>query len=462
MKGIQKPAGRCLTALVLLFLMTAPLLSQQAILTFGEVWNDRETSASYREALKAYEKSVKEVEAAAWGGDPEMTLQPGYKAQYSESGEPGLTELTLSTGLSVTLARSALQDEKYRAALRAERTEEMYLQESLRDELLSFYTLYSDLWILQQEEPVLTAEKDVAEEKFQQTLELFGNGAALASAAEEAEEDLQQAEDDLNQNRLDQRLAWFSLQQARGRIGTDRTEEIPRLEEFPFPTDMKETPSTLTGKVLAVSPAFAQQTDNITDLNETRDRLDGTDWNMQLKPFLSYGDHDWTLAYNWETRSLDLGYAFPLATYNRTSPSQNNWVTGFNLILSLGTGKEDRLEAAVLEEEILRQKELLKSQEDKLSLELRTLYQKYLLAGESLAQAEKALERQIRFQQAVLTRYDAGQVLRTDVFSAETAVKRSLWKRESTRVELQQLYLSLMTLSGEMSFLVELEQNGRL
>jgi outer membrane protein TolC len=54
-------------------------------------------------------------------------------------------------------------------------------------------------------------------------------------------------------------------------------------------------------------------------------------------------------------------------------------------------------------------------------------------------------------REAVYTRYEAGQALKTDLLSADTAESRSQWKKSSAQIEVQQSYLTLMVLTGDLS-----------
>ncbi|OQY31388.1 MAG: hypothetical protein B6241_14200 [Spirochaetaceae bacterium 4572_59] len=424
-------------------------------LSFSDLVKDVERSSGYKIALREYEEILKEERFYNHPGDADFTVQPGMKNQKTDWGTEGQTDLTMSAGVSFFLGRSRIQEDKYRRAVRAVETGQMELSSTRNEELYSLYVLYTELWLQQQEEPVLTDEKTLAESRYDRFLQLYENGAAILTDMEDAEDELQLAEDSLNQNMLKQRLTWYTLLQARGGLEYEQFDDIPILDEFYFDVPSLDKPGILTGRVLEASAERQKQINTIISLSETEARLKQPDWNLQLKPYFTYDDHDWALSYNWENRNLDLNYAFPLATYNEfnTQTSSVDWVTGISIILSLGTGKSDSLERDVYMSEIQRQEELLQEQSEKLSLELRSVYQQLLQAFDSLEQAETSLLRQSRIKEAVNTRYDAGQALKTDLFSADTAENRSRWKKANAQIEVQQSYFSLMVLTGDLSFI---------
>ncbi len=447
-----------LSALILP-LSAQEIMSEQTTgetLSFSRVLADLDQSTALGAAREAYETSRKEVESSRYPGDPELSLQPGVKTQYSGEDGYGQTDLTMSTGASFVLGRSLLQEEKYRAARRSLQTELLSLQDVRRQRVSYLYQIYSNLWLLQQEYPILVDDKNLAEEKYEGLIQLYENGAVTLSQVEDGQEDLDTAEDSLNQNLLDQRLTWFTLEQARGLSGSRSGDAIPLLEDVRFETALDEKPAGMTDDVLNTSPEYSKQQDSVTSLTETMTRLERPDWNVLVKPFLSRDDQDWTMTFNWENRNLDLGYAFPMGTFNEAesqSVQQDNWVSGISVTLTLGLGKSDRLEKDLLISERLRQQELQKEQADKLSLELRALYQRFIQARKNLDLAREASKRQSRLKEAVVTRFEAGQALRTDRASAEISERMSLWKVEQARVAVQQIYLSLMVLAGDIAFL---------
>ncbi len=444
--------------LVILFFLLGTgqsAFSQEKTLSFEEALRDLTNNSSYQSALKSYEKSRQEIDLSRHPGDAELSVQPGVKTQYSEEGDQGETELTMSTGVTFVLGRNQIQEDRFRSAERDYQTEQLNLETVQREEILLLYRLYSDLWLLQQEYPILIDEENLARERYEGTLQLYENGAATLTVLEDREEELQHAEVSLNENSLKMRLKWFTLEQTRGLMGNESINEIPRLEDLKFSIDLKKKPIAMTEQVLSSSADYSDQKNSIISLTETAERLEKRDWNLLIKPSLTYGDHDWTASYNWENRNLDFNYALPLATFNsqNTQTSQENWIAGLSLTLTLGTGKANRLDGEVTQTEILRQQELLREQTDKLSLELRTLYQQFVQAEENLTQAKESLLRQSRLKAAVDTRFEAGQALKADQFSAEISERRSRWKEEEARIELQQTYMSLMVLAGDLSFL---------
>ena len=435
-----------------------PRKGEGGFLSFSDLVQDVEKSSGYKIALREYEGILREERLYSHPGDADFTVLPGIKNQKTEWENEGQTDLTMSTGVSFFLGRSRIQEDQYKTALRAVEAGQMELSSTRNEELYSLYVLYSELWLLQQEEPVLTDEKALAESRYARFLQLYENGAANLTDVEDEEDELQLAEDSLNQNLLKQKLTWYALLQARGGMDYKNFEEIPAiptLKEVWFDIPLEEKPGILTAQVLETSANRQKIMNTIISLTETSARLKQPDWNLLLKPYFTHKDHDWDLTYNWESRNLDLNYAFPLASFNEfnTQTSQVDWVMGLSLVLSLGSGKSDSLEGDVYRSEIQRQEELLQEQADKLSLELRSVYQQWQQAFDSLKQAEASLLRQSRLKDAVNTRYEAGQALKADLFAADIAERRSLWKKASAQVDVQQSYFSLMVLTGDLSFI---------
>ncbi|MBI9104261.1 MAG: TolC family protein [Spirochaetales bacterium] len=432
------------------FSESASSLTEKDSMNFMEVLKDAEGTSSYREAFESYEKSLLELEMYSYPGDAGLSLTPGVKTQWTDFTNPAQTELDLNVGVSFFLGRSPSLEDKFQAAGRNVEISRLDMVSTLNEAVVTLYNLYSNLWLLQQEEVILEKEKQLAEELYYGTFQMYEGGSATLNDLEDSDEELQLAEDELNQNFLKQRLTWYTLQQARGKSENFQNVEIPNFEEYWFEISEMPKPAILFEKILFENPDLLKMENSIVSLNDTIERLKGLDMDIVLRPFLGYDDYSMNLNWAWENRSMNLNFDLPLANFNMTGTedSQKKWNGGLSLVLNIGTGKENTTERMVLESEIRRQKIVLQDQVDKFALTLRSAYQQFIQAQQSLDISETALARQIRLKNAVYTRYNAGLALKTELLSADLGVERSQWKIAGARVELQRTFMVLAVLSG--------------
>ncbi len=439
-----------------MLLWIQPLFSQAdpaEVLKFTDILGDSKISADYRLAVEEYEKSILEMELYRHPGDFGFNATPGVKFQWTDPETPLQTDININAGISWFLGRNEVSEEKYQAAVRSVETARLGMESALNDTVVIFYKLYSGLWLLQQEYLILDNEQSLARERYSGAYRMYLEGSISTSELEDAEEELRLAEESLQENSLDQRLTWFSLQQYRGKVVNDQNMTIPVLDEFWFNTPDVDKPSLLSEIASAVNYDVMKLQNALVSMEETAARLKKVNTGLSFKPYFGYDDYLATLTYAMDNNTMALNTAVPILSLNSTGSqdSQKKWNAGISLIFDIDSGKSDNLELKVLDKEILQQEILLKKQIDKSDLELRTLYQQQLQARQALQLAETAYQRQVRLRDAVSVRVDSGTALRIDLLSAETSLQRSFWKVSSARVAVQQAYLNYKLLEGNLN-----------
>ncbi len=437
-----------------------PLYSQDSAesentehLKFTDIINDTRISADYRLAAEEYEKNILEMELYRHPGDFGINLTPGLKLQWTDFETPAQTDLNLNAGVSWFTGRNPVSEEKYQASVRAVEAARLGMDTALNDTVVLFYKLYSGLWLQQQERQILEQEKSLAEERYSGAYQMYLEGSISTSELEDADEDLRLAEESLQENVLDQRITWFTLQQYRGKPITDQNMIIPVLEKFQFETPETEKPSLLSDITVSVNYDILKLQNALISLQETSARLKKINTGLSFKPYFGYDDYLATFNYAVDNSTMSLNTAIPILSLNSSSPqdSQKKWNAGITVVFDIDSGKSDTLELKVLDKEIIQQKILLKKQIDKSDLELRTFYQQLLQARQALELSENAYQRQLKLKNAVSVRVDSGTALRIDLLAAETALQRSLWKVSSAGIAVQQAYLNYKLLEGDMS-----------
>ena len=444
--------------LLLLIIMTVPALraEQGATLSLKEVLAGGDQTPAVQDALAVYERTLQETRLAALTGDWGVSLTPTVRTQMAEWGTPDTTSLSAVLGFSVFLGRNSLQEEKYQAALRKSETAALILDQARRLEIQTLFVQYADLWLLQEEAGLLQTGVELSRQKYEDLLELYEGGAADLGDVEDAEEELSQAEEALITNRYEQQLAWLTLRTSRGLEGRAVGTELPVLEEplmeWPDPAPPRER----DGQVLASSGELRSLQDQLTGYRQTISRLEKRDWDVSLRPSLSYDDQTISGSFAFQNRALGLNWTLPSGSWpDSGGGGGNGWSAAISLGLSYGPGKLDeesiRLSVIDLERQALKVEDL----ENQLALKYRTGYQAYLGALESVDRAQRSLERSGRLKESVELRQEAGQALLLDVRSAALAHEWGKWRLASALVQLQKAHMSLAVMAGDLGFLLD-------
>jgi outer membrane protein TolC len=151
-----------------------------------------------------------------------------------------------------------------------------------------------------------------------------------------------------------------------------------------------------------------------------------------------------------------LNWSLPAASWPESGGGGGNgWSAAISLGLSYGPGKLDAESSILSAIDLKRQALKVEDLKNQLTLKYRTGYQAYLGALESVAKAERSLERLSRLKEAVELRQETGQALMLDVRSAVLAHEWGKWKLDSALVQLQKASLSLSVMTGDMGFLLD-------
>jgi outer membrane protein TolC len=441
-------------SLILLVISTGNLSAQEQELEFTTILSEWKSYPGYQLARAQWELSLKEEKLAALAGDPQLSLTPGYRSQSADLAGEGPGTLSVDLGLTVPLVRSALEEEKYQTALRKLESENLALAEAGNRQLILLSGLYGDLWLSQQEGKLLDAELEVARAKYEAALQLYEGGAGSLSALETAEEDLLAVEEEKNYNSLNQRLSWLELQQARG-IETPESEagppEIPVLKDWWAQLSDPGLPHAMEERARSQSSSLTKEQNILWNLGDSFSRWKAPDFDLTVKPGLSYKDQDFSLSYGYQSRNLSASYGFDALSWNQNSSStQDLYTLSLSLALSLGPGITNRKNIDLLETQLVQQELLYQYRVRQLSLDLRSAYQKLILAEEALDQAQRALDRLRRLGEAVEVRFQRGAALNLDLQSASLGIQRGEWKVLSAKLQLQQAKLVYMALQGPL------------
>ena len=428
--------------------------SDTDILTFKRVLEEKGSVSDFIIAVEEYEKSLLEQQLYNLFGDTEFGVSPAVRTQWINVTDPLQTDINVDLDLNFYVGRNPVLEEKYRAAVRNAEVKRLEMDSALNETVLSLYNLYSTVWLLQQDSIILEKEKQLGEIKYAGAYERYIEGVLTLNELEDAGEELLTAEDALQQNFLAMRLAWFSLQQYRGKSENLLNVEIPVLEEFRFEVNNVQKPVVLSEQVLASDSNVLKLKNTLASLNETAERLRNFDLVFSLKPYMGYDDYSANLAYVPENRQFNISTSIPIASFNSSDSqdSEKKWNAGISIVFEIDSGKQNKIENEILKNEIGQQEILLKQQIDKTVYELRSSYQQFIQAQQTLDLSEKEYSRQIRQRDAVQVRLDSGQALRNDLLSADIAVQRSEWKNSSARISLQKAYMTLIVLTGAFPF----------
>ena len=111
--------------------------------------------------------------------------------------------------------------------------------------------------------------------------------------------------------------------------------------------------------------------------------------------------------------------------------------------MSYAGNKSDTLDAENFAVDLQLEIAKLESISRELNLEIRTVYQQWVKAKDSLEQAERNLERSYENKKLVETQKQIGQVSEYELLEAEALIQRSLWKVEAVRIEEEKARISV-------------------
>ncbi|MBN2655678.1 MAG: TolC family protein [Spirochaetales bacterium] len=435
---------------VCLSLMGGPVFS----IDFSDLVAQIENSYNVRTALLDLEQNRGEIDLMTHPGDIVFSLDPSLKVVTEESESFG-GEIALSGAASVKipLALSAVEKEKLSFSLSALKAKEAAVETAKNDTYIKLFSLYQNIWLLQQEERLLVDEQDAAEVALRSAGERYALGSLTLKALEEAGDDLESVRTDLLENQLSQRVSWFELRSLTG------------LEEDPVPLakivleiDELPKPPELYDWMIASHPLLKAEREKLNQLVTTLSRLKKADLDMNVKAFFNSVGNNLTASINFDIMDpvLTPSIGFPVYTFvineiPSSSGGTATWNTGLTFNLSLGTGKSDRLSGEGLELEIEKTRLRIEYLSETVNLALRSAYQQHVRNMTALEEAERNLSLSRDNRKVVEARKELNQVSELDLIVSGNAVTRSEWKIEAARINLEKSWLALLNIAVKLN-----------
>jgi len=411
-------------------LLLACLSPGLGALTLQEALDRVDDTAEVRSARLAVDSAESELHSLGFRGDPVLSLEPQIKATTREW-EPFAEEVALAGGTTarLPLGMSAEEKEKTAAAADALAAARARLAQARAQAYVQVYSLYQAAWLVQAEQAVLEAEQSAARAYAEALSERFRSGEVSLLELTEAEEDLRRTDDAVLEGALRLRLSWLELAFAvqwplsaetpalDPELGTGSTAELPR-------------PPELVSWAVAHDPEIAALQAQIRRIGESMTRLGRPDVSPSLRAFVNVADHGASLSYAFADPLLSASYSIPLYTHGEIpqgSGSTPSWNVGAAVGISYTAGKADRMAVASLEvtrEQLAAQ---LEQRRQGLELGIRSQYQQWLKARQSLEQARRTLLRAEENRRLLESKRGLGLVNAYDILAAEAQVKRAQW-----------------------------------
>jgi len=247
----------------------------------------------------------------------------------------------------------------------------------------------------------------------------------------DAEDELRLAEADLLAGTLAQRLSWLELAFFAGlNLAREEVLDAPAAEfsELPKPPD-------LTAWALERSPSIRSQLNRIDALTRELDARRGIVSPPTLRADFSGWEQNASLSYNMDNPELGLSYSFPLESYgpdlsSSNSNAGNTWELRFSVNIPFNTGVNAEKEWELGQVMIAQIEAQLDLMEDTLALQIRSVYQQYLLAEDAISQVKRALNFAEMTLQTVLDRRDSGRATAAEELSARAYAERAFLRHE--------------------------------
>jgi len=420
---------RLLTLVILFLAVGAASLSA---LSFEDLLPSIEESHAVREARFALETAAEKYNLARFAGDARVSLSSGLELTSMKDGDfAEQREITAGVNTNIPLGLNssglAAAETARQAAFLAERELEISRYASYVD----LFTAYSAAWLAQRELEVLESELKAASEELRIVQTLFTSGSASLNDLNDAEDKLREAEADMLSGNLAHRLRWLELAFFAG-LNQAREEKLEApaavFSELPKPPE-------LTAWALERSPAIRSQLNRIDSLTRELDARRGMVSPPTLRADFSGWEQNASLSYNMDNPELGLSYSFPLESYgpdlsSSNSNAGNTWELRFSVNIPLNTGIDAEKEWELGQVMIAQIEAQLDLMEDTLALQIRSVYQQYLLADDAISQARRALDFAEMTLQTVLERRNSGRATVADELSARAYAQRALFRLE--------------------------------
>lgn len=429
------------TFLVLLAALTnAPVFG----LSFDEVLRTIEDNYEMQSARLEVQILEAEARAAVSPEDLRFDLDPSLKITSETDGEfAGETSLSGSTSIFIPLGLSRMEQDNLNTIRNSITAARLKASETYTSTYILLFSLYQDLWLLQQEAAVLEAEVKSSELYMELMQERFNAGSLPLSSLSLVEETMIERQEALIRNGLAQRLAWFELS-----LNTGLDGDMPELEALDFEIEEIPRPPELETWIVENHPLIEQSRIGVEQIRLNLARLLRPDYEFSIRPFLNYQEHSFSFNYNLVDPEITAGYDFPINTWGEiptgSGSSTETWNTGISFNFSLGTNRNDRLGAVALNISLEKEEARLDYIIQSTLLKVRSSYQQLLRSRELLENAERNLERSVNNRKVVEAKRDLDQAPRHEVLEAEANEARARWKILEARIDSNIAYLNLL------------------
>jgi len=425
---------------LLSFLLLLVITPTVASLSLEEVLARREKASPVRLARLAVAQAENQLEKLRFSGDATLTLDPEVKTT-TRIGETFAEEIGFSGTASAKFALGMTDLEKERVAIAYDSlnaARKRFVQAEV-DAFLLAYELYQDAWLTQDEQSVLSAELEAAQSYTKAARERFRLGELSLTELSEAEENLQQAEEAVLAGELKLRLSWLQIAYA---FDFDLSPETPQLMAallFPDTASLPKPPE-LAAWAFEQDPDLKELEAGVKQIDSTLSRLAKTDLSVSLKGFGAMSEHSASLSYTFQDPQLAASYSFPIVSFGEVAAggsgsTEDTWSVGLSVGLSYTTGRSDALEAGALELEREQLTARIDARKQELELIIRSRYQQWLKAVQSLEQARRNVE-QVEQNRAILeSKRSLGLANDYDIHAAVASAGRARFSLRAAEIE---------------------------
>lgn len=428
---------------VFIILFTAVIIGNNTFtLSFEDLAVNLNKSYDVQSARLQLENAEKTVTLNRYPGDISFSLNPSVKT-ITETGAsfPGETDFYGSSSLKIPLGLSDSAKEQLKFSIDAMELTAEAVETAKRKAFLTLHSLYQQAWLLQEEESVLFLELEAAQNQVETLTQQYKNGNIPLSVLSSAEQNLQDKMEEKTQEQLKQRVTLYEL----AFTSNSAVREEP-LERYELDVNNLPSPPELSLWVPRNHPDIKAQKTKVDQIRQTIERLNKTDISVSVKPFFISGDHSVSLEYSTGNPELTATYSFPLYTAGSVPVSDgkydDTWETGLTISLALNADKKDSLNSIILKTELQQEIARLDYLTNYINLQIRSSYQQYLKAQDSLDQAKRNLKRSMDNKKIVETKASLGQTSEYEIKEADAMVKRDEWRVESARIEVEKSYLN--------------------
>jgi outer membrane protein TolC len=412
-------------------------------------------------AFIAVESAASETHLLKHPGDPNVSLTPGIKAISQEQGDFGeQVDLTGSVSFGVPIGLTDFQRERVFEAEVDLQVAQRNLQDAREGMLLRLYSLYQAAWLAQEETRILEQEATAARANYEITKERFEDGEVALIDLTAKDKDRQQAEDLYLQGLLNKRLSWLELAftaKLDPEFGVLDPPSIDGSEiELPRPPD-------LASWAYLNHPTMVEQRLKIKTINNSIERLKKLDYTLNLRTFFNYQDHSASLGYVFTSPELTSSYSFPITSFGEIPQSTgagsqiDTWNTGVTIGFTLATGTNDGLAIDSLKLDLRREMERLDLLKRTLDLEIRSKYQQWLKAQDSVAQAENGLAFALENRNIAETKKSIGLIGDGEMLEADAAVERARWNLDKAKIDLVRTRMAAADAAGYLGRVYPIE-----